>query len=74
MKDLSELFFNIYSVYYFFNFFGGLVFLCRINTRVCTKLLPQYQTIQKCAVPTKPFFHHLEQVKVKLFYGGGVPI
>ena len=47
------------------------MFLCRINTRVCTKLLPQYQTIQKYAVPTKHMFHHLEQVKVNSL-GGGV--
>ena len=49
----------------------GLEFLGRMNTRVYTKLLPQYQTVQKCAVPTKPIFHHLEQVKVKFFLGGG---
>ena len=65
MKDLSDLFFNIYSVYSFFHlFWGGLAFLGRINTRVYTKLLPQYHTVQKCTVPTKPIFHHLEQVKV----------
>ena len=68
MKDPSELFFNIYSVY---SFLGGLAFLGRINTRVYTKLLPQYQTVQKCAVRTKPIFYHLEQVKVKFFWGKG---
>ena len=68
MKDLSELFFNIYSVYSFSYFWGGLAFLGRINTRVYTKLLPQYQTVQRCAVPTKPIFQHLEQVKFK-FWG-----
>ena len=46
------------------------MFLGRINTRVYTKLLPQYQTVQKCAVPTKPIFHQLEQVRVKCFLGG----
>ena len=59
MKDLSELFSNIYSVYSFFILFGGLAFLGRIYTRVYTKLLPQYETVQKCAVPTKPIFCHL---------------
>ena len=67
MKDLSELFFNIYSVYSFSPFFGGLAFLGRINNRVYTKLLTRYQTVQKCDVPTRPNFHHLEQVKVKYF-------
>ena len=70
MKDLSEIFFNIYSVYYFSYFFGGLAFLGIINTRVYTKLLLQYQTVQKCVLPTKIIFHHLEQVKVKFFCGG----
>ena len=72
MKYPSELFFNIDSVYYFFIFFGGLVFLGRMNTRVYKKLLPQYQTVQKCAVLIKTIFHHLEKVKVE-FFGGGVP-
>ena len=71
MKDISELFLNIYSVYSFFNFFLGLEFLGILNTRVYKKLLPQYQTFQKCAVPTKTIFHHLEQVKVKFFWGKG---
>ena len=69
MKYLSELFFNIFSVYSFFIFFGGACFLSGTNTRVYTKLLPQYQTVRKCAVPTKPIFHHWEKVKVK-FFGG----
>ena len=64
MKDLSELLFNIKLFYSSSSFFGGLAFLGRINTRVYTKLLPQYHTVQKCTVPTKPIFHHLEQVKV----------
>ena len=71
MKYLSELFFKIHSVYYFSSFLGGLAFLGRINTRVYTKLLPQYQTVQKCSWITKPIFNHLEQVKVKFFWGGG---
>ena len=66
MKDLSEFFFNIELVYSFSPFWGGLTFLGRINTRVYTKLLPQYHTVQKCTVPTKPIFHHLEQVQVKV--------
>ena len=71
MKDISELFFNIYSVFLFSSFFRGLAFLGRINTRVHTKLLPQYHTVQKCAIPTKPIFCRLEQVKGKFFLGGG---
>ena len=71
MKDLSKIFFNLYLVYSFSYFWRGIAFLCRINTRVCIKLLPQYQTAQKCAVPTKPIFHHLEQVKVAFWGWGG---
>ena len=63
----------MYSVYSFSSFFGGLAFLGRINTRVYAKLLPQYQATHKCAVPTKPIFHHSEQVKVELFEKKGVP-
>ena len=48
------------------------MFLGRINTRVYTKLLTQYQTVPKCDVPTKPIFHLLGQVKVKFFWEGGV--
>ena len=70
MKDLSDLFFNIIQ-FILFSFFWGLTFLARISTRVYTKLLPQYQTVQKCAVPTKPISHHLEQVRVKFFGGKG---
>ena len=74
MKDLSELFFNIFSVYSFFIFFGGACFLSGTNTRVYTKLLPKYQTVQNYVVPTKPILYHLEQVKVKFFEKkGGVP-
>ena len=67
MKDISELLFNIYSVYSFFICYGGLALLGIINARVNTKLSPQYRTVQKCAVPTKPILHHLEKVKVKFF-------
>ena len=73
MKDLIELFSTYIQFILFSSFFGGAAFLVKINTRVYTKLLPQYQIVQKCAVPTKPIFHHLEQVKVKFFFGGGVP-
>ena len=51
------------------SFFGWLAFLGRINNKVYTKLLPQYQTVHKCAVPTNPIFHHLEQLKVNVFWG-----
>ena len=72
MKDLGKLFFNIYSVNYFLIIFvEGLAFLGKINTRVYTKLLPQYQTVQKCAGPTKNIFCHLEQVKIKFYFGEG---
>ena len=71
MKDLSEIFFNVYRVYSFFIIFGGLAFLGTIINRVYTELLPQYQTVQKCAVPTKSIFRRVEQVKVKCFGGGG---
>ena len=54
-------------------FFGGLVFLERINTKVYTKPVPQYQTFHKCAVPTKPIFHHKEQVKGMFLRGKGFP-
>ena len=64
MKDLSELLFNIKLVYSSSSFFGGLAFLGRINTRVYTKLLPQYHTVQKLYCPNQTHFHHLEQVKV----------
>ena len=70
MNDLSALFFNPYSV--FFPYFGGeLALLGRTNTRVYTKLLPEYLTVHKCAGSNKPIFHLLEQVKVKFFLGGG---
>ena len=73
MKVLRKLLLNIHSVYSFFIFnFRGLAILGRINTRVYTKLLTQYKTVQKCAVPTKPIFHHLEQIKVKFFEKKGV--
>ena len=63
MKDPSELFFNIYSNY---SFYMEHMFLGRINTILYTKLLPQYQTDENCAVPIKPIFHHLEKVKGKI--------
>ena len=64
---------NSFSTYieFFFIFLGGLAFLGIIHTRVYTKRLPRYQTVQKCAIPTKHIFHHLEQVKVKSFGGKG---
>ena len=69
-EKISAKSFSKYILFILFSsFFGGLAFLGRINTRAYTKLLPQYQTVQKCAVPTKPIFHHLEQFKVK-FWGG----
>ena len=71
MKDLSDLFFIIQLVYSFFVFFRGLVFLVRLDTRVYTKLLPQYQTIQKCAVSTKPIFHSWNKLKLSLGGRGG---
>ena len=69
MKDLNEIFFKIFSVHYFFIF----LFLGRKNTRVYTKPLSKYQTVQKCAVPTKPIFHLLEQVKDKFWGEEGGP-
>ena len=69
MKYLSELFVQHIFSLFFFHLFRGLAFLWRINTRSYTKLLFQYQTVQKCAITTKPIFNHLEQVKVKFFWG-----
>ena len=66
MNDLGDIFLNIQLVYSFSSLFGGLAFLGRINTRVCTKILPQYQTIHKCAVPTKTIFITWE--KLRLFF------
>ena len=66
---ISASSFSTYIQFILFSYFlGGLAFLGRINTRVYTKLLHQYQTVQRCAVPTKPIFQHLEQVKFK-FWG-----
>ena len=68
---ISARYFSTYIQFILFSsFFGGLAFLGRIYTRVNTKLLPRYQTVQKCAVRIKPIFHLLEQVKVKFFLGG----
>ena len=71
MKYLIELFFGIYLVYSLFIFLGGPAFVCRINTKVYTKLLPQYYVVHSCDVQTKRTFIRLEQVKVKFGGVGG---
>ena len=69
---ISASFFSIYIQFILFSyFFGGLEFLGRINTRVYTRLLPQYQNVHKCAVPKKPIAYYLEQVMVKFLKKDG---
>ena len=53
----------------FSSFLWRIACLDKINTRVYKKLLPQYQTVQKCAVPTKPIF--ITWNKLKLGFLGG---
>ena len=71
-RSQRALFQHIFSLFFLY-FFRGLEFLGRTNTRVCKKILPRYQTVQKCAVPTKTIFHCLEQVKVDFLGVKGFP-
>ena len=66
--------FSTYIQFIPFSYFlGGLVFLGRIKTREYKKLLPQYQTVQKCDVPTKPIFVTRKKLKLMFFGEKGIP-
>ena len=62
-RSQRALFQRTFSLF-FFIFFRGDWFLGRINTRVCTKLFTQYQTVQKFDVATKPIFITWNKLKL----------